>query len=235
MEALTHSTNLNQQPKKITPPFLRRIGDDFLCAGNPLEKWRIGTLPTEEALAYYRSEKHHSTPSEICTIPSRSGALARAVHKANVCECTFLPYALRGGWLSAFTPPFCSLGQGEAQSFTCFRQGRKAPQENGQRPQKNSQGKAWLIPLKREAPQKRKPQALQPAQDRPEARNGAKPPTSLPQRLSRPMQEPCRSEAQADSDATLSPTGDAPGDYPPWNAPPMLDRLLTVNRLLIKG
>lgn len=209
------STTINPSPQKGSPPFFRMIGRVDLREGNLSEKLRVGTLPIEEALAYKRIETHTVSPSKICTTLTRSRALARAVHKANNAQRACLPYALRGGWLSAFTPPLVSIVQGEAQRFTCFGQGRKAPQENGQRPQKSSQGKARLIPLKREAPQKRKTNALQPAQDRPEARNGAKPPISLPKRQCRPMQEPCRSEAQADPEATNNPTGDAPapGDY----------------------
>ena len=117
-------------------------------------------------------------------------------------------FAACGGM--AFTPPFVSLGTGEAQRFTCLWHGEAT---NGQRPQKHSQGKARLIPLKREAPQKRKTNTLQPDQDRPEAQRAAKTALSLPERQCRPMQEPCRSEAQADPDALLSPTGEASDDY----------------------
>ena len=38
--------------KKVSPRFFRRIGADFLRAGNPSEKLRLGTLPTEEALVH---------------------------------------------------------------------------------------------------------------------------------------------------------------------------------------
>ena len=104
----------------------------------------------------------------------------------------------------AFTPPFVSLGT-EAQKFTCLWHGEP---RKGQRPQKSSQGKARLILLKREALQKRKINAIQPAQDRPEAYKGAKHPLNLPEHQCRPMQEPRRSEAQADPDAILHPTGE---------------------------
>ena len=83
---------------------------------------------------------------------------------------------------------------------------------------KSSQGKARLIPLKREAPQKRKTDPIRPVQDRPEACEGAKPPLRLPERQCRSMQEPCRSEAQADPETNgRSPrrllTVERPGDY----------------------
>lgn len=113
--------------------------------------------------------------------------------------------------------------------------------ENGQtcvplaQAKKSSQGKARLIPLKREAPQKEKLNPIRLVQDLPEARRAAKTPLGLSKRQCRPMQEPCRSEAQADHSATLSPTGDAPGDYLRWNTPALLDWLLTVNRLFIKS
>ena len=49
-------------------------------AGNPSEKLKIGTLPIEESLAHERSEMHSVSPSEIGTVLSRTGTLARAVH-----------------------------------------------------------------------------------------------------------------------------------------------------------
>ncbi len=146
----------NPQPKKVSPRFLRRIGDDYLRVGNPSEKLRIGTLPTEEALALYRLKKCLGFPSEICTSLSRIGALARAVHKVSGAQRARLPYALRGGWFSAFTPSFPFTRHGEAQKLTCLWHGQK--EANGQRPQNSSQGNAWLIPLKRETPPKRKAQ-----------------------------------------------------------------------------
>ena len=109
--------------ERFSPRFFGRIGRVELSVGNPSEKLRIGTLPIEESLAQRDSEMHTVSPSEICTTFSRTGALARAVHKVISAQSARLAYALRGGWLSAFTPPFGSLGQGEAQ-----RKRRKRPE-----------------------------------------------------------------------------------------------------------
>jgi hypothetical protein len=187
-----------------------------LWVGNPSEKLRIGTLPIEESLAHKSSEMHSVSPSETCTTFSRTGALARAVHKANKCANARVCLMLCGaaGYRHLRLLPFHSAGAKPKRETT-----------NGQtcvplaQAKKSSQGKARLIPLKREAPQKRKTDPSRPVQDRPEACEGAKTPLRLPKRQCRPMQEPCRSEAQADLKATLRPTGEAPDDYPRRNAP----------------
>lgn len=141
---------------RFSPRFFRWIERADFSVGNPSEKLRIGTLPTEETLALYRLKKCLGFPSETCTSLSRSGALARAVHKVSSAQRACLPYALRGGWFSAFTPPFPFTRHGEAQKLTCLWHGQK--EANGQRPQNSSQGNAWLIPLKRETLPKRKAQ-----------------------------------------------------------------------------
>ena len=61
-------SSTNPQRKKVSPRFLRRIGDGFVRAGNPSEKLRLGTLPIEEALAHQPCAEYTASPSEICTV-----------------------------------------------------------------------------------------------------------------------------------------------------------------------
>lgn len=162
------------------------------------EEKRGSTLRRKEPLVPCSLKKCFGFPSETCTSLSRNGALAGAVHKVSSAQRAFLSYALRSGWLSAFTPPFHFSRHGEAQKLTCPWHGKK--EANGQRPQNSSQGNSWLIPLKREAPPKRK----------------AKPdttPSGSPRSLLRgkTSDEPAEKPVQADPDATLSPTGEASG------------------------
>lgn len=107
------STNL--QRKEVSPRFLRRIANAQVIIANPSQKFRIGTLPIEGPLAYQRLKKCLGIPSETWATLPRTGAQERAVHKANVCECTLLPYALRGSRLSVFTALFLFTRHGETQ------------------------------------------------------------------------------------------------------------------------
>ena len=168
--------------KKFKPHFFRRIGVGTSSVGNPSEKLRIGTLPIEESLAHERSEMHLVSPSETCTTLSRTGALARAVHKANVCECTFLPYALRGGWLSAFTPPSLSKCKSpKAES-------RERPDLCASGTGKEKQpGQSPADPAEAGSTPKRKAQPDPTRSGSPRSSKSGKTPLGLPKRQCRPM------------------------------------------------